>query len=110
MRFYGAVGYATDAETSPGVWTENITEKNYYGDVIRSARRLETASLSSATLNDDVTLENSFSILADAYAYENFTKMRYVSWNGSNWTITNVEVRRPRLILTIGDLWNGNTA
>lgn len=107
MRFHGTVGYAeTDEETAPGVWEPVIVEKNYYGDVIRSARRLE----STTTLNDNVTLENSFSILADAFAYENFSKMRYVSWNGSNWTITNVEVRRPRLILTIGDLWNGNTA
>jgi hypothetical protein len=106
MRFYGAVGYAESAETAPGVWTDVITEKMYYGDVTRSARRLE----STTTLNDDVTLENSFSILADAFAYENFATMRYVSWNGENWTITNVEVRRPRLILTIGDLWNGNTA
>lgn len=103
MRFYGAVGYAEPAETAPGVWEDVITEHMYYGDVIRSARRLE----STTTLNDDVTIENSISILADAFAYVNFSKMRYVSWNGEHWTVTNVEVRRPRLILTMGDLWNG---
>ena len=107
MRFYGAVGYAdADVETAPGVWEPNMVEKLYFGDVIRSARRLE----STTVLNDSVTVENSFSIVADAYAVENFSKMRYVSWNGSNWTVTNVEVRRPRLILTVGDLWNGRTA
>jgi hypothetical protein len=110
MRFHGAVGYATDEETAPGVWTAVITERSYYGDVIRNSRRLETPSSAVPTLNDNITVENSFSIMADAYAYDNFEKMRYVSWNGSNWTITNVEVRRPRLILTIGGLWNGNTA
>jgi hypothetical protein len=107
MRFCGIVGYAdTDVETAPGVWAEQIVAREYRGDVIRSARQLE----STTTLNDSVTLENSFSIVADGFAYENFSKMRYVSWNGYNWTITNVEVRRPRLILTIGDIWNGETA
>jgi hypothetical protein len=106
MRFSGAVGYAESTETAPGVWSDVITEREYQGDVIRSSRRLE----STTTLNDDVTIENSFSILADAYAYENLIKMRYVSWNGFNWTVTNVEVRRPRLILTVGDVWNGNKA
>ncbi len=107
MRFAGAVGYADiDVETAPGVWVASMVAKNYRGDVTRSSRRLE----STTTLNDDVTLENSFSIIADAFAFENFDKMRYVSWNGSNWTVTNVEVQRPRLILTVGDIWNGETA
>jgi hypothetical protein len=107
MRFHGAVGYAdADVETAPGVWEPNMVEKIYTGDVIRSARRLE----STTVLNDSVTVENSFSIVADAFAVENFDKMRYVSWNGRNWTITNVEVQRPRLVLTVGDLWNGRTA
>ncbi|SRR6266576_1572713 len=107
MRFYGAVGYAdADVETAPGVWEPSMVEYIYTGDVIRSARRLE----STAQLNDSVTVENSFSIVADAFANENFSKMRYVTWNGENWTITNVEVQRPRLILTVGDLWNGRIA
>ncbi len=108
MRFHGAVGYATESETAPGVWTEVMTEYTYSGDVIRDSRRLESSS--PTELNSDITLGNSFSIIADAYAHGNFEKMRYVHWNGSHWKITNVEVRHPRLILTIGDLWNGNTA
>jgi hypothetical protein len=110
MRFCGTVGYANVEETAPGVWTEVITEKQYYGSVIRNARRLESPSLEPPELNANISLENSFSILADAEAYENFTKMRYISWEGSNWTITKVEVQRPRLILQVGGLWNGNTA
>ncbi len=110
MRFHGTVGYATDSETAPGVYTEVITEREYTGDVIRQGRRLEPSALAPPTLNPNITVENRFSILADAYAYDNFAQMRYVSWNGSLWTITSVEVQRPRLILTIGELWNGNTA
>jgi hypothetical protein len=111
MRFSGIVGYASSfSEEAPGVHVPVITERTYYGDVIRNARRLESSSSAVPTLNDNITVENSISILADAYAYDNFKNMRYVSWNGSNWTVTNVEVRRPRLILTLGGLWNGNTA
>jgi hypothetical protein len=101
------VGYATSQETAPGVWTNQITERNYFGDVIRDTRRLEP---SGEKLNEDVSLGNSFSIMADAYATENIGSMRYVTWQGQNWTVTNVEVRRPRLILSIGGLWNGETA
>lgn len=76
---------------------------------MKNSRRLADAELALQTVNNDISLENSFAIVADAYATENFMDMRYVSWNGKNWIITNVEVRRPRLILTIGGLWNGDT-
>jgi hypothetical protein len=109
MRFYGAVGYANSVEASPGVWVEKITEVTYFGEVIRDSRRLEAPPQVPPTLNGNISLENSFSIMADAEAYNNFIKMRYVCWEGQNWTITNVEVRRPRLVLTIGGPWNGST-
>jgi hypothetical protein len=110
MRFYGAVGFASSVESAPGVWKEVITEKTYYGDVIRNARRMVPPSLVPPMLNVNLALENSFSIVADAEAYATFMQMRYVMWEGQRWQITNVEVRRPRLVLTIGDLWNGDTA
>lgn len=110
MRFAGAVGYATSSETSPGVWTDTITEKTYYGDVVRNSRRLEGPPMVPPLVNADLALENSFSIIADAYATENFMKMRYVMWNGVPWQITNAEVKRPRIILTVGGQWDGRTA
>jgi hypothetical protein len=111
MRFYGAIGFADEiAEVSPGVWKEIMAEFNYFGDVVRDFRRLEAPTvIPTGTQNDDISLGNSFSILADPYAVENMNRMRYVNWQGSNWTVTGVEVRRPRLILTIGGLWNGDT-
>ena len=105
-RFSGAVGYAESQQTAPGVWTDVITERSYYGDVIRDQRRLEP---SSEKVNTDIRIDNSFSIVADAYAMDNITAMRYIRWNGKPWLVTDVEVRRPRLILQIGGLWNGDT-
>jgi len=102
-KFYGAIGYAESTETSPGVWTEIITERNYSGDVIKNVSRWQAGE----NLNDDLTVNNSISVLADPYALINFQLMRYVTWLGGNWKITNVEVQRPRLILTIGGVYNG---
>ena len=102
-KFYGTIGFAETVETAPGVWTENIVNYNYFGDIIRNARRLQ----SSDQLNDDINISNEISIVADPYANQNFHSMRYVEFMGAKWKITNVEVRYPRLILTVGGVYNG---
>lgn len=102
-KFFGVIGYAETVETAPGVWTEQVIERNYYGDLIRNMRRLETKN----RLNDDINIANEISILADPYANENFHAMRYVEFMGTKWKITSVEVRYPRLILTVGGVYNG---
>lgn len=107
MRFYGAVGYTNSTEQAPGVWKDVITEVFYIGDVVRNSRRLEP---STEQVNDNIRVDNSFSVVADAYAMENYSKIRYVMWNGKPWMVTNVEVRQPRLVLEVGGLWNGITA
>jgi hypothetical protein len=100
---------AVSTETSPGVWEDVITERAYYGDVVRNSRRLDPPLLVPPETNSNLTLENSFSILADAHAYANFMNFRYVEWEGNRWAITGVEVLRPRMTLTIGGLWNGRS-
>ena len=102
-KFYGSIGYGNTVETAPGVWEDVITEHSYYGDVIRNTRQLGEGT----TLNDNLLIGNSFSILADAYAYENFFAMRYITWAGSLWSISDVEVKAPRLILRVGGVYNG---
>jgi hypothetical protein len=102
-KWYGKIGYGSTGETSPGVWKETITEKNYYGDLTRNTRKLQSAS----QLNDDINIANELSIVADPFAYENFHSMLYVEFMGAKWKISSVEVQYPRLILTIGGLYNG---
>lgn len=101
-KFYGKIGYAVTVETKPGVWKEDITEKTYYGDLIRNTRKLQTAN----QLNDDVNVANEISIVADPFANENFHSMRYVEFMGAKWKILNIEVQYPRLILTIGGVYH----
>ena len=104
-KFYGPIGYADTVETAPGVKTEKITERMYSGDLTRNTRRLD----SSDKLNDDISIANEISIVADPFAIKNFYKMRYVGFMGTPWKITSVEVQYPRLILTIGGVYNGRT-
>lgn len=104
-KFYGEVGYSEQIETSPGVWEEVITERKYFGDVIRNVTRMQP----SEHLNDNLNADNRLSIVADPFAYENFSKMRYVSWLGELWKIASVDVQRPRLVLTVSGVYNGKT-
>lgn len=105
-KFYGKIGYAIEKETSPGVWTKEVTERVASGDVLKNTRRLVPGD----RVNDNIEVSNSFSILADPFASLNFHKMLYLEWMGALWKITNVEVQRPRLILTIGGVYNGEQA
>lgn len=102
-KFYGAIGYAVTEETAPGVWEERITERMYYGELIRNTRKLQSAD----QLNDNINVANEISILADPFAYENFHSMKYVGFSGAKWKVTSIEVQYPRLILTVGGVYNG---
>lgn len=102
-KFYGAIGYAVTEETKPGVWMEKITERMYYGDLTRNTRKLQ----STDQLNDNINVANEISIVADPFANENFHSMKYVEFMGAKWKITSVEVQYPRLILTVGGVYNG---
>ena len=102
-KFYGAIGFAESVETRPGVHMEQIVERKYFGDLIRNTRRLQSAD----QLNDNINIANEISIVADPYANEHFYEMRYIEFQGAKWKVYNVEVKFPRLILTVGGLYNG---
>lgn len=105
-KFYGVIGFAELVEERPGVWVEKIIPHNYYGDLIRNTRKLQSAD----QLNDNINIANDISILADPYANENFHMMRYVEFMGAKWKINSVEVQYPRLILSVGGVYNGKQA
>lgn len=104
MKWYGKVGYAETVETVPGVWDERIVERPYYGEVLRLSRRWQPAN----KVNDNLEISNRISIVADPFAYENFTSLRYVEYMNAKWKVSDIEVEPPRLILTLGGVYNGN--
>jgi hypothetical protein len=101
-KFCGVIGYAVTKETEPGIWEEQIVEVEYFGDVIRNSRRFS----GSAKVNDDINISNQISIIADPFANNNFHAMKYVVFMGAKWKISEVTVQYPRLVLTIGGLYN----
>lgn len=104
-RFYGIVGYGDTVESldSPGVWDDVITEKQYYGDVIKNTKNVDNGD----KVNDNVSVGNAISILADQYAINHFFKIKFVVWENACWEVSSVEVRSPRLILSLSKLYNG---
>lgn len=100
-RWYGKIGYAETVETEPGVWEEQITERSYYGDTFRNTRLLKN----SVGSNNDISVSNQISIVADPYANNHIYSMRYAEFQGVKWRVSNVDVQYPRLILTLGEVY-----
>lgn len=101
-RTRSIIGFATTSEDKPGVWIEHIVERPYRGDMVRNSRRLQTTD----QRNDSIVISNEMRIVADPYANENFHAIRYVEYLGTKWKVNNVEVAYPRLVLTLGGIYD----
>lgn len=106
MRFFGQVGYGTPVKVGPGKWEDSIVERDYYGNVNQNTA---VARTDSSVLTEN-SFQTSISVVADAFALENFTDIKYITWAGSLWTVTSVAVERPRLVLMLGEVYHGPTA
>lgn len=104
-RYSGVIGYGEKVETAPGVWEDVITEVSYRGDVVRDILRNEKGE----QLNDNLVLNNSISIVADERAFSSLPKIKYIQYQGDLWTVSSVEIKPPRLILSLGKVYNGPT-
>ncbi len=102
-RFYGVIGFAIQTETKPGVWKDEIIVKEYYGDLLKNTAKWQSAP----SLNDNLDINNTISILADPYAELNYQQIKYVEWMGARWKVVRVEVQYPRLHLYLGGVYNG---
>lgn len=102
-RYFGKIGYQLLDETKPGKFMEDIIERDYFGDEVRNSSRWETSNLGS---NDDLNIQNTISIVADAFAYQNAQRIRYATYMGQKWKVKTVEIARPRLILALGGVYN----
>ena len=106
MRYFGKIAFRSTEETIPGIWEEVITDREYYGEVLRNYRTLHTES---KDINDDISLRNQISIVADQFAYNHFQDMIWVEFMGTKWKAQDVEVMPPRLQITLGGVYNGDT-
>ena len=107
-KWFGKVGYQfPDTETSPGIWESGgVVEHEYYGDIISDRRKRQNFG----EINDTLNLADVVSILADPFAYDNCSRIVYVEIMGTRWKVTEIDPsQRPRLILTVGGEWHGDT-
>lgn len=101
-KFFGRIGFGETVETSPGIWENVITDREYYGDIVRNTHRWD----SSQSVNDNITISNQISILADPYAFEHLSSIKYVEFAGALWKVSSVDIQSPRLLITIGGVYN----
>ena len=102
-KYYGNIGYCITAETSPGVWEEQEIKKSFFGEQLNTKSKWQTNS----HLNDNIDFGMQLSIIADPFAIQNFYNIRYVEYQGKKWKVNSVEIQYPRLILSIGGIYNG---
>ena len=98
----GVIGYALAGETQPGVWTEGITEKKYIGEIVKDNRRI----VDQGEINGSINISNNISIISNRFMLDNMAYMRYLTFNNSKWKISSVEIKPPRIIITLGGLYN----
>lgn len=103
-KWSGKIGFAENIEYEPGCWEPSIVERHYYGDLVRNVSKRQN----SGEVNDNINISNNFSIVADPYANNNLHAMCYIEYLGTKWKVENVEVQFPRLVITVGGLWNEN--
>ncbi len=102
-KFYGNIGFVKTVETSPDIWETVETVKRYRGDLVRNQRRWED----NESVNEDLTISNEISIVADKFAYENIDAMKWVEVMGAKWKVNSVTIDYPRITLTVGGVYNG---
>lgn len=105
-KWFGKIGFVDTVEIRKGVYKPNVVEKQFYGDVLRNTRRYENGQ----SVNDDVNISNQISVLADSFAIDHIHTIKYIEFHGAFWKVSSIDIQMPRLILTIGGVWNGETA
>lgn len=102
-KWSGKIGFAEQVETRPGVYKEVIKERSYKGDLLQTSIRNQPTD----QVLDNLTITNRISIVADLHASQNLPMMRYVTYKGARWRISNLEGVHPRIILSLGGVYNG---
>lgn len=106
-KWYGRVGYVETVETEPGIWEPTVTERQYYGELLKPVSKWIT---NTSSVNDNLNVTAQISVVADPYAYQHFSSVRYVEFMGAMWDVPSVEPQYPRLILSIGGVYDGPQA
>lgn len=105
-KYVGMIGFVRNEEIEPGIWEDVVTEKKYRGDILKNNQRFAV----STSIEGELKITNQFSIIGNSYAFDHVSDIRYLEWRGNRWVVDTVEIEYPRLVMTIGGLYNGPQA
>lgn len=108
-RYYGRIGFLkreTESDERPSRYAPQMEERWYVGELWKNTARQQSAEKPV----DDFGINNDISIVADAYALNNFSSIKYVEFMGTFWEVQSVTVEHPRLRISFGGVYNGPTA
>lgn len=105
-KYSGLIGFVRNYEKEPGIWEDEVTEKHYTGDILKNNQRFAVSN----TTSGEIKITNQFSIMGNSYAFDHVSDIRYLEWRGNRWIIETIELQYPRLVMTIGGLYNGPQA
>ena len=104
MKYYDKIGFWLDeVETAPGVYRSMVEERSYAGDVIENRQYWKSTEYQ----NDDLTISNKISIIADLYFNQHISSIKYVTFMGAKWKVKNLDLDYPRVIIELGEVYNG---
>ena len=103
-KWYGKIGFTVTEEIEPGMWVNNeLVTREYFGDVIIN----QWIHQNSGEVNDNIKISNQISIVADPYAVNHVSSMTWIEFSNEKWKVSKVDVQYPRLIISLGEVWNG---
>lgn len=104
-KYYGKIGFASCEETptGSGIWVDDITTRQYRGDILNTSYRWQQGQ----EINSNATVSQRISIISDSYVLNNIPSIKYIEFLGALWCVASIEIQRPRIILTLGGIYNG---
>lgn len=107
-KWYGVVGFMTTVPDPDhrGTFIEQLTIRKYYGDILRVSQRWQPVADKT---NDDISVSHRISILSDPFAAQHFHEIRFVEWLGTRYKAESVEVEYPRIIISLGGVYHGDS-
>lgn len=107
-KWCGKIGFFVTEEKmvdgiGTGVWEEKIVEKTYMGDISRDYRK----TANSDSVNKNIDISNTISILSNQFINKNLMNIRYVTFKGYKFEVSSIDnTNAPRITMTLGGLYN----
>ena len=105
-RWHGKIGFGVTKEIGKGIWKPTIEEHEYYGNIISVRKTAESQPYST---NDALRINSKISIIDDGFISVNCATIRYVEFMGALWKVAEVTPEYPRLVLTLGGVYESNS-